>query len=309
MILCIGTTPAAQRVMVFGKLEQNGVNRARATFDGAAGKSINVAKVLATLGARPVATGFAGGTRGRELLELVSSKGIDVDFVKVGADTRQCISVLDESARTVTELVEESKPVPAVEYASLMRIIQKHLPGCDAAVMSGSLTPGGPVDFYRKITQQANQAGKLSVVDAQGPPLVEALAAEPGLVKPNLRELAATVQKQLERESDVIAAMRELQRRGAVRVVVTAGKLPTLALANDRLWRIQSPEISVVNSIGSGDAFAAALVWRLVENEELGEACRWAAAAGAANALSVMPGDLDRQEVERLLPKVKVEGL
>lgn len=309
MILCIGTTPAAQRVMVFGRLEHNEVNRARATFDGAAGKSINVAKVLAVLGARPLATGFAGGNRGRELLDLVRAKGIETEFVEVAAPTRQCISVLEESGRAVTELVEESQPVSATDYSSLRAIIRERLPHCEAVIMSGSLTPGGPVDFYKEITAMANGSGKLSVVDAQAAPLSEALSARPGLVKPNRRELAATVQRDLSRDAQVIEAMKEIRKRGAVRVVITAGKLPTLALAEDQLWRIHSPEVQVVNPIGSGDAFTAALVWRLGQQDDLGQACRWAAAAGAANALSVMPGELDRRELERLQDQVKVEAL
>lgn len=309
MILCIGTTPAAQRVMVFGKLEQDGVNRARATLDGAAGKSINVAKVLATLGARTLATGFAGGTRGRELLESILAKGVEVEFVTVTPSTRQCISVVDESTHSVTELVEESKPVAPADYASLNALITKFIPSSQAVVMSGSLTPGGPVDFYKHITRQANAAGMLSVVDAQGAPLSEALAAQPGLIKPNRRELAATVQRELATESDLVAAMHDLHKRGAARVVVTGGKLPTLALVGERLWRIHSPPISAVNPIGSGDAFTAALVWRLVQKDDLGEACRWAAAAGAANALTLIPGELDRRDLDRLLPEVKVELL
>jgi tagatose 6-phosphate kinase len=309
MILCIGTTPAAQRVMIFRKLELDGVNRANSSLDGAAGKSINVAKVLATLGTLPVATGFAGGDRGRALLGVLASKGIEAEFVTVAEPTRQCISVLDESAHTVTELVEESRPVTSSDYDTLIGIIQKRLPSCDAVVMSGSLTPEGPVSFYKGITQQANEGGILSVVDAQGRPLIEALAAKPGLVKPNRRELAATVQRSLESEPEVIAAMRQLRERGATRVVVTAGTSATLALHEDCLWRIRSPAISAVNPIGSGDAFTAGLVWRLVQSENLGEACRWAAAAGAANALSAMPGELDRGDVERLAAEVKVERL
>ena len=58
-ILCIGTTPAAQRVMIFRKLTPDAVNRAVTTLDGAAGKAINVAKVLKALGAHPIATGFS----------------------------------------------------------------------------------------------------------------------------------------------------------------------------------------------------------------------------------------------------------
>src|SRR5690242_5214191 len=309
MILCIGTTPAAQRVMVFGKLEHDEVNRARATFDGAAGKSINVAKVLATLGARAFATGFVGGSRGRELLELVRAKGIETEFVEVSTPTRQCVSVLEESGRAVTELVEESRPVAAADYASLKEIVRNRLPHCDAVIMSGSLTPGGPEDFYKEITLLANEGQKLCVVDAQGRPLTEALGAQPGLVKPNRRELAATVRRQLKTDAEVIEAMKEIRKLGAIRVVVTAGKLPAFALAGDQLWRITSPDIAAVNPIGSGDAFTAALVWRLVQKDDLGEACRWAAAAGTANALSAMPGELDRDDVERLRGQVKVEAL
>ena len=43
--------------------------------------------------------------------------------------------------------------------------------------------------------------------------------------------------------------------------------------------------------------------------EDLGEACRWAAAAGAANALNLMAGEVKREDVERLVQQVAVEKL
>jgi tagatose 6-phosphate kinase len=64
-----------------------------------------------------------------------------------------------------------------------------------------------------------------------------------------------------------------------------------------------------VNPIGSGDAFAAGLLWRLLRGEDLGEACRWAAAAGAANALTLMAGEVHGDDVERLAGQVTVERL
>jgi tagatose 6-phosphate kinase len=309
MILCIGTTPAAQRVMRFARLELDAVNRAQETTDSIAGKSINVAKVLHELGAQPFAVGFAGGDRGRELLQALSIRGIQNQFVEVPARTRQCITVLDQSSHTVTELVEESRPVDQEHYQALLAIITRLLPGCRAVVMSGSLTPGAPVEFYRHITEAANANTALSIVDAQGASLVQALTAHPGLVKPNRQELAATVMRPLKQDSEVIEAMREVHQRGAARVVVTAGKAPTLALDGEHLWRIEAPGIQVVNPIGSGDAFTAALVWRLLEKCSLGEACRWAAAAGAANALGELPGELKRTQVEELAKRVTVVAL
>ena len=309
MILCIGTTPAAQRVMVFRKLTLDAVNRAVTTFDGAAGKSVNVAKVLKTLGEHPVATGFLGGDRGEELRTLLAAEGIEMDFVPVASPTRQCITLLDTSTGTHTELVEESQPVTAADYGKLMGVIRRRVTGCQAVIMSGTITPGGPADLYSQGTQLAHEAGAISVVDAQGPALLEALRARPGVVKPNRLELAATLKRELGDEAAVMSAMRELVERGAQRVVVTAGRDLTLAFDGGSLWRIQAPRIDAVNPIGSGDAFAAGLLWRLLRGEDLGEACRWAAAVGAANALTPMAGDVHRDDVNRLAGQVTVKQL
>jgi tagatose 6-phosphate kinase len=307
MILCIGTTPAAQRVMVFRQLTLDAVNRAVTTLDGAAGKSVNVAKVLKALGEHPVATGFLGGDRGEEVRAVLLAQGVELDFVQVAARTRQCITVFDRSAGTHTELVEEGQPVPAADYEKLMQIMQRRVKGCLAVVMSGTIPVGGPADLYSRGTQLAHEAGALSVVDAQGAALVQALGARPGLVKPNRPELAATVGRELKDEKELMSAMRELCERGAQRVVITAGREPALAFDGRSFWKIQAPRIDALNPIGSGDAFTAGLLWRLLRGEDLGEACRWGSASGAANALTIMAGEVHLNDVERLVREVVVE--
>ncbi len=308
-ILCIGTTPAAQRVMVFRKLALDAVNRAAATLDGAAGKSVNVAKVLKTLGEHPVATGFLGGDPGEFLRAALTEKGVESDFVAVSTRTRQCITVIDESAGTCTELVEESRPVGPTAFNELMAVVRRRVPECRAMVMSGTIVTGGPEKLYSDCTQLAENAGVLSVVDAQGTALVEVLKAKPGLVKPNRTELAATVGRELEGEADVMKAMRELCEHGAQRVVVTAGKGPTLAFDGKNFWRIVAPLVQAVNPIGSGDAFTAGLVSRLVRGDDLGEACCWGSAAGAANTLTLMPGEVNRSDVKQLAPGIEVQKI
>lgn len=309
MILCLGTTPAVQRVMIFRKLELDAVNRALKTMDGAAGKSINVAKVLKALGEQPVATGFLGGDRGEFLRALLASRGIEQDFVTVATRTRQCVTLIDESVGTVTELVEENDPVEAADFKKLLAIVRRRVQQCRAMVMSGTIASGGPIDLYFHCVQIANEVQAMSAVDAQGAALIEALKAKPSLVKPNRAELAATVGRKLSDETAVLRAMRELCERGAQRVVVTAGQEPALAFDGRSCWRIHAPRIKPVNPIGSGDAFTAGLVWRLVRGEDLGEACRWASAAGAANALTILAGELNREEVERLAGEVRVESI
>lgn len=309
MILCIGTTPALQRVMVFQRLRLRSVNRAVSVLEGIAGKSVNVAKVLRTLGGSPLAVGFCGGVRGGMLCGGLKAAGIAHDFVTVTTPTRECVTVIDETAATQTELVEESRPASAAAFARLETVIRRRVKDCRAVVMSGSIAPGGPPDFYARCVRWAGQAGTLSIVDAQGPPLIGALAAKPGLIKPNVAELAATVKRTLPNQTAVLEAMFELCGRGAERVVVTCGGKPVLACDGSRCWKITPPSVRVLNPIGSGDAFTAGIAWRLVHGDDLGEACRWGAAAGSANALSYMPGELSRKDVFRLARETRVERI
>ncbi|PYJ07226.1 MAG: hypothetical protein DME25_04340 [Verrucomicrobia bacterium] len=309
MILCIGPTPALQRVMVFRKLTLDAVNRALTTLDGAAGKSVNVAKVLKALGERPVAVGFLGGDRGEQLRVMLEAKGIEMEVATVKAETRQCVTVIDQSAGTQTELVEESQPVGEEAYEELLAIVRRRITGCQALVMSGTLTPDGPADFYFRCIQLAHTVGAFSVLDAQGAALTEAFKALPDLVKPNRAELSATLGRPLADERALLSAMRQLCEQGARRVVVTAGPDPALAYDGLSFWRIVPPRIAAVNPIGSGDAFTASLVSRLLRGDNLAEACRWASATGGANALTSMAGEVESREVERLVGEVRVEQI
>lgn len=295
--------------MVFRGLSLDEVNRAEKTLDGVAGKSINVAKVLKALGQNPIATGFLGGDRGTLVESTLKERGIETAFIKIAPETRQCTTVIDESVGTNTELVQESDGVPKEKYRELMEVVRKWIGRCRAMVISGTLTPRAPTDFYRRCTQLATEHGLLSIVDAKGPALIEALKARPGVVKPNRSELAATVGHELVTEADLMSAMRELCDRGALRVIVTSGKKPALAFDGQRFWRIHAPNIVAVNPIGSGDAFTAGLVWRLLRGADLGEGCRWASATGAANALTLMAGEVRRKDVQRLATEVKVEEI
>ena len=309
MILCLGTTPAAQRVMVFDRLIPDAVNRAMKTLDGAAGKGINVAKVLQALGEKPVAIGFLGGVRGASLEALLQQRGLELDMVRVNPGTRECVTVIDRSGGTQTELVEESQPVDPSDYDRLLEIVRRRLPSCRAVVMSGTIPPGGPVDFYAQAVRLARAAGALCVIDAHGAPLAAALSEQPDLVKPNRSELAAMLGVTMTGEPALQAAIRELRQRGARRVVITAGSQPTLAFDGRGFWRITPPRVTPLNPIGSGDAFTAGLVSRLLRGDDLGEACRWGSAAGAANALTWMAGEVQRAEVERLHGETRVERI
>ncbi len=306
-ILCLGTTPAIQRAMIFRRLEWGGVNRTAEVIEAAAGKSVNVAKVVSTLGRRVLATGFAGGSRGKMLRRFLDAGGVGHDFLEVEAETRMCVTVIDRGGRAHTELVEESREVRAERFEALLEKLKVLLGGCGMLVLSGTLTPNAPGDFYGRCISNARVAGVAAVLDATGAALLGGIAAGPLVIKPNREELGKTVGMAVETEGEVCAAMRRACELGAGNVVVTLGAEGAMTFDGAAAYRIWVPKLEAVNTIGSGDAFSAGLAVGLVEGKELAEAARLGAACGCANAMTNLAGEVRVEDVGRLMAQIRVE--
>ena len=78
-------------------------------------------------------------------------------------------------------------------------------------VLSGSLTPQAPQDFYAWCVNRATDAAINVIVDASGEPLRRALATKPFIVKPNRAELARTLDTPLESDNALRDAIRRLR--------------------------------------------------------------------------------------------------
>lgn len=306
-VLCIGVTPALQRTLQFDHVRRDEVNRALAVTTSPAGKGINVALVLSALGVRAIATGFAGGETGALVLRQLKARGVTPDFVATAAPTRICTTAIDGSDGTVTELVEEMTPPRPAEWRAFFARIATAIARYPLAVMAGALPPGVPATIYARLARLANGALCPMLIDSQKAPLLAALPARPLLAKLNAHELAATLDRPLHRESDVVRGARELIRRGAYWVLVTDGARPALLVSADRSFRIRPPEIRALNAVGSGDATTAGIAAALLDKDAMPDAVALGMACGAANAMTLTPADVDPRVARRLRRMVRVE--
>ena len=307
MILTVGTSPALARTMVFDRLTLGDVNRATEVLISAAGKSINAARAARTLGEGVLACGVAGGRTGDALREDLDRAGIRHDLVPASHSTRLCVTVVDRSAGTCTELVQETPPLLDAESDMLWRRLLEWVPQARVVVMSGTLAPNVPPAFYALVCRLARDAGVQCIVDARGPELLSTLPFQPALVKPNRTELSATLGRELANEAAMRAAMGDLLSQGARNVAVTAGADGVAFADGTRFWRLRPPTIRPVSAIGSGDAFAGGFAAGLSRGLAPLDAARLAVACGAANALTLQAGFVDPAEVERLGELVTVE--
>jgi tagatose 6-phosphate kinase len=296
--------------MIFDRLAIDGVNRSAEVHEYASGKSVNVAKVLRTLGNNATATGFLGGLRGAIVREDLDRAGITHAFVDVPAPTRLCTTLIDRATGAVTELVEESAPVEPDGWGELARKLEKLLPLAATWVFSGSLAPGAPADFYTGFLARFRGKNPQVVIDASGEPLREALR-QPGIVaKCNREEFEGTLGERFADESSLRAAMERTAPHGGA-LVITLGRDGAIAHELGRFWRVRVPEVKTVSAVGSGDAFAAGLASGRHKkvNVNPADALALGAACGAANAMTPDSGWVRPSDLGEILPKVVVEEI
>ncbi len=186
MIQCVGLNPVFQRTLTIENFRLNAVNRAKPdVLEGCAGKGINVARVLKTLGKPSISTGFLGGYTGDRISWYLQQEGLASDFVQTASTTRTCTTILDPLNNTHTELVEEGKPVSAQEVEQMYRVFERNLRGCPLVTISGTVPQNVPNDVYFQFVRLAHQYNIPVLVDTQKQLLGQCLKARPFLVKIN----------------------------------------------------------------------------------------------------------------------------
>ncbi len=309
-VLCLGLTPALQRTMLFDRLEVDEVNRARQVVESAAGKALNTARALATLGTPAQTAGFNGGQTGRAIAAFLKAYGVTTALTPMKSETRVCTTLIDRQACTVTELVEEA---PAPGAAAVARFIKENVKRTRAAsmlVISGTLPPFVKDDFYVGFVRVAAQSGVPVVIDSHKAALIDILFERPLLAKLTARELETTLQEPMNSERRVLRGMKDLLGMGAQNVFVTQGGKAAYLMTPKRTLRCTPPEIAChLNPIGSGDCTTAGIAHALLKGKSLREAVRFGLACGSANVESLTPADIDLKRVAVLQRGVRVEAV
>jgi tagatose 6-phosphate kinase len=295
VIVAAGLTPAWQQILQFEQLRVGEVNRARQAVWCGSGKVLNVGIALAHLEAS-VLTIAPLGVEVRAAVDREFGLGMPRKWIATVERTRVCTTLLDESSGATTELVENARPLSTHELDEFCREFVDGAANADVVVLTGSLPPGTPARIYYHLLSQCKAA---AVLDIRGPELLAALECRPLVVKPNREELAATLGRPLTGDRELIAAMRELNQRGAQWVVVTAGKGTVWISSADEVWCVDPPTVQpVVNPIGCGDCLAAGIAAGLAERQPVPKAVCLGLAAAAENVSQLLPARLDRKRVD-----------
>jgi 1-phosphofructokinase len=270
-----------------------------------------VARAVTALGAEAILDVPLGGDTGRAAGHLLSDARYEVRPVATGA----AIACYVEERRSGTRTcIRDARPG---------RFGQRELDDLYSAALAAALDAdvcvitGSPwadhVDesLLRRLTADLSKLERATVADLSGTQLAAALDGGVDWLKVAHDELvdgdvAPTDDGAIWAEAERLAAFGDKHRNVIVSV---SAEEPSHVLAEGHRYLVTVPELTTVDSRGSGDAMTAALATGLAARRPMDELLRRAAAAGAANAVHKGSATPDAELVDRLAKAVDVARL
>lgn len=305
-IVTLTMSPALDLFGATEHLYEDAKSRFHQHATSAGGGGINVARNLHRLGLDVLAIFPAGGPNGQRLEETLTSAGVPCRVIPVASNTRQNFALTEKATGKFYHLVFPGPGLLEPEWQACLEAVENLDPVPEFLVLSGSLPPGTPDDFYQRIARSARKRHIRVVLDTSSRALRPTLEAGVFIAKLNKKELLELGYAGPDAPSSQLAAMGDMVLAGyAEHLIVTMGGTGALLASKSGLrMAAKPPLVDIVCHVGAGDAFVSAVVYRLCLGHTINDAFRWGIAAAAAS-ISKPGSDLaDIDEVERLTKEV-----
>jgi 6-phosphofructokinase 2 len=309
MIATVTFNPSLDKTVMVDGLVIDEANRWTNFSRYPGGKGINVSRVIHELGGDTIAYGFIGGFDGEVLKQLLQQQGVPFDFTPINGEIRSNFIITDLKTHRQTRIDAPGPLISKEELADLKSKIRDIKPKPEFLVLSGSVPPGIPVDIYRGFIEVAKKQGVKTLLDSDDEWLKEGIKAKPNVIKPNVHEAEELLEVKLKSEAAIVQAVKTLLAQGIEIVAISRGGGAFIISDGSEILKLMPPQVKVRSTVGAGDSAVAGLIMKLSQGAGLEEAACLAVAAGAATALTTGVELCHREDVERLLPLVKVERL
>lgn len=309
MIVTVTPNPLLDFVLHHPEPLFSGGQRVRSIAWTVGGKGINVARMLKTLGRPALALSFAGGPNGEKIRQGLKHQGLSAVLIPTQAETRVGVNLVVDSPRSQSWWIEDGEELLETEIIDLLAAIDREIPRARFLAISGTIPGKKNTDFYRRILERTSGFPGEIWIDARGDALSRALAVGGFFLKHNRDESRETFGFDPFVEKDREPWMRRLAESRIRAAIVTDGPGQVLVWTGTECVLMIPPTVEEVSAVGSGDATLAGILFCRAQGKDLIEAVAWGLAAGAADACHPGPCEATFPEIERLLPRVKIERL
>jgi 1-phosphofructokinase len=303
MIYTVTLNPSIDYYVRIQHLQIGTLNRAEQTIFSPGGKGINVSRVLKRFGINSVVLGFAGGFTGTYIKQALTQEQIPVQFIEVDEPTRINIKLKDAQETEINGVGPTISKEKQEQFLKKIESLTKN----DVLVVSGSLPPSIPAQFYKEIALLCTERNIPFIVDTTGPILKKLLPFRPFLVKPNHHELGDMFHVAIETVQDAISYGKKLLQEGASNVIVSMGGNGAVFINEKHQFVATVPNGNAINTVGAGDSTVAGFLASFIQDKDWMKAFQYGVSAGTATAFSE---DLcTKDETDRLLSSIHIKSI
>ncbi|CAM2883782.1 1-phosphofructokinase [Vibrio neptunius] len=307
-VVTITLNPALDLTGSLTSLKPGSVSLVNESSLHAAGKGVNVAKVLSDLGAEVTVTGFLGKDNQEMFCQLFKDIGADDQFIRVHGATRINVKLVEQSGK----VSDVNFPGVTVDESALVQFEQKLeqlVEVNDYFVLAGSLPKGITPERCASWISYLQEKGKKVLFDSSRAALKAGISSAPWLIKPNDEELSDYVGHPLKSAKECQSAAEELSKLGIENVVVSMGSQGVMWLSQNEWIQCQPPSMNVVSTVGAGDTLVAGLCWGHMQSLNKTELLSFATALSALAVSQVGVGVPDIKQVHTLQEQIKINLL
>lgn len=299
-VATITLNPAYDLVGYCPEIEKGEVNLVKTEGLHAAGKGINVARVLKDLGVDVTVGGFLGRENQQGFQQLFSELGIANRFQDVAGRTRINVKLTEQDGE-VTDFNFSGFSVTSQDWKRFTTDSLLWLGQFNMVCVSGSLPTGVAPDEFTEWMRELRKRCPCIIFDSSREALSAGLKAAPWLVKPNRRELETWIGHPLPSLSDVIAAAHALREQGIAHVVISLGAEGALWVNASGAWLAKPPTCHIVSTVGAGDSMVGGLIYGLLMSESSEYTLRLATAVAAMAVSQSNVGVTDRAQLASIM--------
>jgi 6-phosphofructokinase 2 len=174
-ILTLTANPALDIATVTEIIEPSRKLRCETPRYDPGGGGINVARAVHMLGGDALAMFPAGGASGQMIEALLGDEGVPNVAVPVPGITRESLAVVERQSGRQYRFLLPGPELGAHDQERLLDTLAAQMTGMTKFVVaSGSLPPGVPLDFYRRVACLARDRGARFALDTSGEALTRA---------------------------------------------------------------------------------------------------------------------------------------
>lgn len=301
MIYTITLNPSIDYYVYLDDLKKGYINRINDYKFIAAGKGINVSRMLSKMNISSTCIFPKGGFSGDFLLdELKKDENVVCRTVEILQPNRINVKIRHGDE---TDLNLAGPQLDLDTQKKLFQLVSDV--SCDDAVIISGSIQHGLYPLVKQIADYANSKNAKLVLDIPNLTLQQIISCKPSLIKPNMEELQSLLDSKKQLSEMVDEIKTKMISQGIERVLVSLSDKGAFYIDDKQQYMITTEKVSVVNTVAAGDSMVAVVVGKLSENCDIRTALKYGVSAGTAAVLvEYLP---EEKDIQRIYEGVNIE--